>query len=355
MTAQITGAAPGATRFPRYDAAVLGLEDYWYPVMFSRSLRPGKGVGLELFGNEVLFVRDGDTVYAIGDRCPHRGVPISMGMQLFPHTFTCGYHGWTFDLKSGTLVAALTDGPQSGICGKAGVATYRVAERAGIIWFYHGTGEPPPVERDIPPEMLAPDTAIEGRITVRAGDWRYGAENGFDESHGKFLHRSAVWSFFSHPPAWIRTKLSQPDWRWMQRDTTEAELFGDYPGVGAWPPKRFWKIIPNYAKVAIAVPGVLRVAFAGWIHFEWYVPTVTGRHRYLQFAVKRGSPFARLRFRLRYQLMTRWLFHGQFNDQDARMVERMRTPPEQLFAPDYSLIAWRKLCEDAIAAGGPPA
>jgi phenylpropionate dioxygenase-like ring-hydroxylating dioxygenase large terminal subunit len=288
------------------------------------------------------------------DRCPHRGVPISLGSQVFPRTYTCGYHGWTFDLKTGELVAALTDGPTSAMCRKARVATYRAAERAGIVWLYYGSAaEPPPVERDIPPQMLAANTAIEGRITERPGDWRYGAENGFDESHGKYLHRNAAWTFFSHPPAYIKTVLRNPDWRWMQRDTLEAEMFGDYPGLGTWPAKRFWKIIPAPAKVAIAVPGLLRVAFPGWIHFEWYVPTQPGHHRYLQFAVKTGSPLARLLFRVRYRLMTYALFHGQFNNQDARMVERMRTPPEQLFAPDQSLIAWRKLCEDAIQEGRP--
>ena len=28
-----------------------------------------------------------------------------------------------------------------------------------------------------------------GRITARPGNWRYAAENGFDEAHAKYLHR----------------------------------------------------------------------------------------------------------------------------------------------------------------------
>ena len=66
---------------------------------------------------------------------------------------SCGYHGWTYDLASGTLVAALTDGPDSPICGKVRVRTYPVEERIGIVWVYIGELDPPPVEADIPEEL----------------------------------------------------------------------------------------------------------------------------------------------------------------------------------------------------------
>jgi hypothetical protein len=39
------------------------------------------------------------------------------------------------------------------------------------------------------------------------------------------------------------------------------------------------------------------------------------------------------------------VFHTQFNDQDAAMVETMDIPPERLYRPDVSIIAWRKMCE----------
>jgi phenylpropionate dioxygenase-like ring-hydroxylating dioxygenase large terminal subunit len=347
--AQITGARSGATRFPHYDAAVLGLENYWYPVMLARDLHERKAVGLQLFGEDIMFFRERGKAHALQDRCPHRGIPLSIGKQEFPGTFTCRYHGWTFDLQSGTLLAALTDGPDSPMCGKASVRTYPVEERAGIVWMFWGPGEPPPVETHIPQEMLEPNAVIEGRITTRPGDWRYGAENGFDESHGKYLHRSALMVFFSHPPAYVRTTIGPDDWRWITRKTTDATAFADYPGLGRWPKKRFWKFARTLVRVSIALPGVLRVHYGKWIHFEWYVPTKAGHHRYLQFVVKHASGPAALAFRLRYWLALRWIFHVQFNDQDASMVERMRTPPEQLFGPDHSLIAWRRLCEESFA------
>src|ERR671919_469998 len=73
--------------------------------------------------------------------------PLSAGRCVFTGMITCAYHGWTYDLASGDLVAALTDGPDSPICGKASVRvrTYPVEERAGLIWVWPGDEPPPPV------------------------------------------------------------------------------------------------------------------------------------------------------------------------------------------------------------------
>src|SRR5437870_396036 len=94
--------------WPRYDAAVLGFPNYWYPVLWSGQLKK-KPIGLTLLGQPVVFYRSQGKVYAMRDRCPHRGVPLRHGMQHWPGTFSCAYHGWTYDLESGTLVAVITD------------------------------------------------------------------------------------------------------------------------------------------------------------------------------------------------------------------------------------------------------
>lgn len=348
---QVTGLREGATRFPRYDAAALGFEGYWYPVMLSRDLGETPKP-LRLFGRDIMFLRSGGKTTALHDRCPHRGVPLSLGKREFPGTITCRYHGWTFDLKTGTLVAALTDGPDSPICGKASVTVYPVEERFGLLWIYHGTGEPPPVERDIPAEFLEPDAVIESRITTRSGDWRHAAENGFDEGHVKYLHRTAWRSFFAQMPGFSKVKIVQDEGRWITRNGFDVVFAADYPGLGRWPKQRFWKRRGPGSRLSIRMPGVLRSKRLGqYLHFEWYVPTEAGHHRYLQFVVWHAAGLRALGFRLYYWLYLRWMFHVQFNNQDACMVELMTTPPERLYRPDISLIAWRHLCEAATASG----
>ena len=342
---QVTGARPGATRFPRYDNAVLGFEGYWWPIMFSKQLGR-KPQTLKLFGEDVLFVRDGGVPYALQDRCPHRGIPLSLGRQDFPGTFACRYHGWTFDLKTGVLVAALTDGPDSPICGKARVRTYPLAERAGLIWLFWGEGPPPPVEAHIPEEFLREDTIVEGRITVRAGDWRHAAENGNDDGHAKYLHRDSLFALFRQIPAWTMTDVVAEEGGWVTRRGKHVEMSANYPGLGVWPKAPPWKSVKRGPIVSIRLPGVLRVDYRQWAHFEWYLPSEPGRHRYLQFAVTHAKGLNELRFRLHYRLLISWVFHKLFNDQDAYVVEVMKTPPEQLYRPDNSLIGWRKLCEE---------
>jgi phenylpropionate dioxygenase-like ring-hydroxylating dioxygenase large terminal subunit len=347
---QVTGVQPGSTRFPRYDRAVLGFEDYWYPVLWSRDLTT-KPVALTLFGSPIVFVRDdAGTAHALDDRCPHRGIPLSAGKREFPGTITCRYHGWTFDLADGKLVAVLTDGPDSPICGKAQVRTYELEECAGLIWIYHGTGTPRPLRAQIPAELLGDDLVVEGRITTRTGDWRYAAENGFDEGHVKYLHRDAWIVTFTHIPSYVSVKVGPDDANdpWITRNVTGVHFEGEYPGVGVWPKKRFWKRKKRGVRVSIRMPGMLRVHYNSWIHFETYVPTVPGQHRYVQIAMTSARGWKALAFRLFYRGYLSWIFHGQFNDQDAAMVEQMKTPPEQLYRPDISLIAWRRLCETQI-------
>jgi phenylpropionate dioxygenase-like ring-hydroxylating dioxygenase large terminal subunit len=166
-----------------------------------------------------MLVRDRGRAFALQDECPHRGIPLSAGRQEFVGSWSCRYHGWTFDLDTGILKAALTDGPTSPICGKVRVKTYPVEERAGLVWIYIGEEPPPPVEADIPSEFLRSDTLAIGRISVQRGNWRYACENGFDDGHSMFLHRYGVlFSAFRRMPAWRRTKVVNDGDGWISRD-----------------------------------------------------------------------------------------------------------------------------------------
>src|SRR5438132_4389986 len=69
--------------WPRYDAAVLGFRNYWYPVLLSRQVR-GRPRAITVCGERIVLVRDRGRLYALHDRCPHRGVPLSAGRREFP-------------------------------------------------------------------------------------------------------------------------------------------------------------------------------------------------------------------------------------------------------------------------------
>ena len=110
---------------------------------------------------------------------------------------------------------------------------------------------------------------------------------------------------------------------------------------------------------SVSMPGVLRIAYPKFIHYEFYVPVDAGRHRYVGVMVNFRQGLSVLAFQAKYLTWIRWLFHGQFSAQDAWMVEATDAPPERLYRPDLSLTAWRALAEREyaakLAAAGRPA
>jgi nitrite reductase/ring-hydroxylating ferredoxin subunit len=356
----------GWARWSTYEAAILGFRDYWYPTVWAHQVG-SKPVAVTVCGERIVLVRDGDAVWALHDRCPHRGVPLSLGRRQFPGTISCPYHGWTYGLKDGKLKAVLTDGPDSPICGRVSVATYPVEQRLGLVFVYIGdlaAGQsPPPVERDIPSELCQNRLVLGGRTDIRSGNWRFAAENGFDEGHAKYLHNTALWRLFKVMPAWNVTRVIERE-GWLIRVQDAVHWEADFPGVGRFTNRRWWKRAPLPDRpgkdgpanpviegldlpgfVSIRLPGILRVAYPQFIHYEWYVPVDAERVRYVQLMVRFESGARALIFQAKYLAAIRWLFHGQFTAQDAWMVDVMDAPPEQLYRPDVSLTAWRRHIE----------
>jgi phenylpropionate dioxygenase-like ring-hydroxylating dioxygenase large terminal subunit len=370
------GKLPGRqdwSSWPHYQAAAAGFRGYWYPVCYSSQLT-GKPKQITLLGEKIVLIRDGvknkGAAYALKDRCPHRGVPLSEGNQQFPGTISCPYHGWTFDLATGELKAVITDGPESPICGKVTQPTYEVAERLGMVWVFVGDGEDaPPIDQQLPEELVGNAAVVGSRIQPRIGNWRFACENGFDEGHAKYLHRTSLWRLFKAMPVWNETRIVQRG-RWIYRVQDKQYWTAEFPGLGTWdnqawfklkPPKQTSNIgntgshrevnpviaaqeFPGFASVSM--PGVLRIAYPTFIHYEFYVPVDAENHLYVGVMADFRKGWRTLPFYLKYLGFVRWLFHGQFSAQDKWMVEVTDAPPERLYRPDESLLKWRKLAED---------
>lgn len=52
-------------------------------------------------GKQVLLIAAGERVFAIANRCPHEGYPLSEGTLGPDCLLTCNWHNWKFDLRSG--------------------------------------------------------------------------------------------------------------------------------------------------------------------------------------------------------------------------------------------------------------
>ncbi|MDP3795983.1 MAG: nitrite reductase small subunit NirD [Polaromonas sp.] len=64
------------------------------PVLGSRRVARAKGMDVAVFRN------DEDVVFALLDRCPHKGGPLSQGI-VFGTSVACPLHNWTIGLADG--------------------------------------------------------------------------------------------------------------------------------------------------------------------------------------------------------------------------------------------------------------
>ena len=51
-----------------------------------------------------IFRTAADAVFALADKCPHKGGPLSQGI-VFGESVACPLHNWCIDLKSGCATA----------------------------------------------------------------------------------------------------------------------------------------------------------------------------------------------------------------------------------------------------------
>jgi len=66
--------------------------------------RLGSRIARSMNGDIALFRTSSDEVFALRDRCPHKGGPLSQGL-VHGNQVTCPLHGWRLRLDSGEAVA----------------------------------------------------------------------------------------------------------------------------------------------------------------------------------------------------------------------------------------------------------
>ena len=117
----------------------------WYPVALSSGIEPGTSNGTRLFGREIVVWRDsGGVAHVWDDRCPHRGMRLSLGF-VRDNQIACLYHGWRYDAAG--QCRHIPAHPQLTPPETIRVPVLASAERMGMIWVQSDDlpqGEPPP-------------------------------------------------------------------------------------------------------------------------------------------------------------------------------------------------------------------
>jgi carbazole 1,9a-dioxygenase len=353
-----------------YLEAALGFRNHWYPAFFSHELEDGAVRGEQLLGEPLFFKRVDGQVYCVEDRCVHRGAPFSARPECYSkNTVTCWYHGFTYRVQDGRLVAIVTD-PESALIGKVAIKTYPVEEQKGVVFVFVGDVAPPPLALDVQPGFLDEGLTIfpRGEQERVESNWRLAAENGFDASH-IYIHRNSPLVVGQRTPLPLATLI-------CSREGMVISEEGRPKGVVKGSGKRIpvWEMEIEGERVASRfMPGMdgvrsrvspdtsmwlpcgLKVdpfPIQGMTQFEWYVPVDERAHRYMVTWGKYVESAAE-RERFEFEVETYWkeLITKHFNSDDVlarEQIERFYAEEdgwhrERLFRPDLIITEWRKL------------
>ena len=118
----------------------------WVPVALMRDIEAGSATATVVAGAPVALWRSGNgTVHAWADRCPHRGMRLSLGF-VRGDRLICLYHGWQFD--AGGSCRHIPAHPDLTPPAPARTVSYRVREAGSIVWV-----APVPGDQDAPDDV----------------------------------------------------------------------------------------------------------------------------------------------------------------------------------------------------------
>jgi phenylpropionate dioxygenase-like ring-hydroxylating dioxygenase large terminal subunit len=162
----------------------------WHVVATAQECQKNTLKQVRLLDEDLILWRSDNaksTIQVWQDRCPHRGVSLSLG-KIVDETIICGYHGWKYNI-AGKCVHIPTNPKQKPPTG-ATIKTYKCQERYGLIWVC--LGEP---TKDLAPFPEWDDSnyrkVLIGPYKCHTSPFR-ALENALDVSHFCFAHDGFV-------------------------------------------------------------------------------------------------------------------------------------------------------------------
>ncbi len=327
--------APAKHADPKSVGAVLqqGLKNLWYPICPSDFVTD-KPQALRRLGLRLALWRGTDgKVHALEDHCPHRGAPLSQGVNLGDR-LACPYHG--VEVRCDGMVTNVPASPGCPLENKRATQSFHTQEVAGAVWLYNSASfveAPPPLV--LPPELT--DDVTFARFMCYAewkGDYRYVIDNVLDPMHGTFLHKQshsmsegdvhAKFDIRETEQGFVFEKAGQRDvnfdWtEWADTGTHWMRLAIPYPKTGG--PGGSFTVIGSYTPITPTLSAI----------FFWRVRRVQGWQRHVWQFLYRNRLEAR---------------HWTVLEQDRIMMEAMEPDAnqrEQLYAHDAGVVRIRRV------------
>ncbi len=164
-----------------------GFANVWTILGATETLGRGP-MPVQVAGERLVLFRDAaGTVRALVDRCPHRGVKLSLG-RVVDGCLECPFHGWRF---AGDGANCHVPWNPEARRERLGAVPVPVRERGGLLWLYTAPGEASS-EPDIPEILGRPGV----RVCTFAAEWKThwtrAMENMLDWPHLPFVHKKTI-------------------------------------------------------------------------------------------------------------------------------------------------------------------
>jgi phenylpropionate dioxygenase-like ring-hydroxylating dioxygenase large terminal subunit len=308
-----------------------GFADVWTPVLLRRRLRQ-RPVRVVVAGEPLALFRDGrGKVGALIDRCPHRGVALSLGRVTPEGSLECPFHGWRFDVDGANRAVPLNPDAR---CENLRALALPVREIGDLVWVYTRP------DASTVPEPIVPDSLTDSGLARTyverdwACHWTRAMENMLDSPHLPFVHRRTIGRAYRR----AMTPASRMDVRW------EATSFGgrawaSLDGEAGGGFLEFYR--PNVMVLHLPVPG-RRLRTPALV-----VPTEGARPRLPGVA---SRDFARLSL---LEPLFRWM-NSRIADEDRAVVESggpLEVPPagqEHSVASDRATLQFRRYYDNQL-------
>jgi phenylpropionate dioxygenase-like ring-hydroxylating dioxygenase large terminal subunit len=308
-----------------------GFANVWSPLLLSRDVGR-KPVRMVVAGEPIVLFRNHEGwVGALVDRCPHRGVALSLGQVGPDGCLECPFHGWRFDISGENRRVPLNPDAKLELLSALALP---VREIGDMIWVFTAPLAEAPFEPS-PPEGLT-QSGLSRTYVVRdwACHWTRAMENMLDSPHLPFVHRRTIGKSYRRR----MTPASQMEVTWEETafgGRSQALLDGD--GNAAF--LEFHR--PNMMALVIPIPGKhLRI-------HALVVPTESGRTR---LSVVGSRDFARWRL---LDPAFSWM-NARIADEDKAVVESSgggEAPPpgaEPSVGTDRATLQFRKYYYDLL-------
>lgn len=184
-----------------------GFANVWTPLIEAGAVG-AKPMRVDLAGEGlVLFRGEGRRIGALVDRCPHRGVRLSLGQVGRDGCLECPFHGWRFAADGANRGVPLNPDAKLDQLAATPVPVRVVGD---MVWVYTAPGHDAPSEPVAPEGLIRTDLRRTYVSRVWACHWTRATENMLDSPHLPFVHRRTI----GKPLLRRMTPSSQMDVTW---------------------------------------------------------------------------------------------------------------------------------------------